>query len=1321
MTPVLTVLVAIALAAPAAAGIVAALGERAILRRLAATLAVVGVAAAAALLGRVLTSDPVRLGDADAPLAIVDRLSAVVLLLSVGLSAIVLGFAARYLDGDRRRAGLLVGLGAAATAAGATAVAGTLASLTAAWIVTTLAVIWLLRGAGAGRAAGTLLAGDLALLAGVAIIIDRVGDVPVDRFGDAAGSLDSGIGLVAGALLVAGAAVRAAQLGGGGWLIRTVGAPTPVSALLHAGVVNAGGYLLIRATPGIPGEALVLAAVVGGISVLVCGAAVLTRPDVKGGLVMSTRAQMGFMLLQIGAGAPAAAAVHLVAHGCFKATLFLASGGAIDGVRRTRDTPRPLGAGTRPALTAALVILPALAVLAVVAVAGNLLAATALPVVVGATLLATRAGSGLVERAAALTTGGAAGAGAGIAVLTLAYVGFVEGGIAVLSDAVPEADPMVAATAVIATVGALLVVLAVVRSLPGPRRRLAPAAEALYPTVSSLGRPEPFRLPTRRVTPLPGAGENRPKRQRIRAQVARAADVVPPLWPLSTFVAVNPFGGFDNEPFEDGMRRAAALYGADMMPSAHQLAEAWRTGQITGADIDAALARDLPETAVPSDLLRGVMLAALDTPRPTPAPVRSRAERLAPSAARIVDREVADVVACWLDDRAGWSPPARAAGLYASWRHTAARDRLAWRLGVRGLRRAVAALPDDPAEAIDLALARLGVPDGERDLELRRQMARLPGTTGYLRYLATHSRGGPSIGVMVELAAVRLSLEALLVPDGMGPDTPPEVPDTTDPVDPGAVLRHAGRAGEPEAAEAARAAIPPERRAALWLGAAEQAFRRRLLARIDALPDEGPPRPAAQLAFCIDVRSEGIRRHLEAAGPYATLGFAGFFAIPMRFRALEAPGATDACPVILTPRHEISEAPAPGEEHRVAHRSRRLRLLAAIEHAAHRAKDDPSSPYPLAEAAGLPMVVLAALRTSAPSAAARIERWLARRLAPPARLVPATSHRPAREGDEITIGMGDAEQVFWAEAMLKAMGLASGFARLLVLAGHGGTAANNPHRAGLDCGACGGNPGLPNARVAAAILNRPEVRAGLRERGLDLPDDTVVVSALHDTTLDLVTLDLDGVPATHMEDALRLQEHLHAAGRAAAAERALELPGAPRTAEAAPAHVRARAADWAQIRPEWALAGCGAMVVGSRELTRGRNLGRRVFLHSYDQALDPDDAALAVILTGPLVVAVLRVDGGARCLRLGVEDAAQRHRRHRGARGPGRRYPHRPAGAVGPARRTHPASAPAAARGRRRARGEGGAGDLPPNPARSPRPRPLGEHRGAGRHGRTVV
>ncbi len=220
-------------------------------------------------------------------------------------------------------------------------------------------------------------------------------------------------------------------------------------------------------------------------------------------------------------------------------------------MRRKRDSPRPLGAGARPALTAALVILPALVVLVVVAVAGNLLAATALPVLVGAALLATRAGSGLVERAAALTTRGAAGAGAGIAVLTLAYVGYVEGGIAVLSDAVPEADPTVAATTVIATVGAFLVALAVVRSLPGPRRRLTPAADALYPTLSALGRPEPFRLPTRRSWPFRSPGWS-----------GRGVSGSGPRWPgrptwSAALAAVElrrgqSLRGFDNEPFEEG-------------------------------------------------------------------------------------------------------------------------------------------------------------------------------------------------------------------------------------------------------------------------------------------------------------------------------------------------------------------------------------------------------------------------------------------------------------------------------------------------------------------------------------------------------------------------------------------------------------------------------------------------------------------------------------------------------------------------------------------------------------------------------------------------
>ncbi|WP_270937509.1 putative inorganic carbon transporter subunit DabA, partial [Falsiroseomonas oryzae] len=248
----------------------------------------------------------------------------------------------------------------------------------------------------------------------------------------------------------------------------------------------------------------------------------------------------------------------------------------------------------------------------------------------------------------------------------------------------------------------------------------------------------------------------------------------------------------------------------------------------------------------------------------------------------------------------------------------------------------------------------------------------------------------------------------------------------------------------------------------------------------------------------------------------------------------------------------------------------------------------------------------------------RVANRLAGRIAP----VAATTPRVALacdDGATAPTGMSPAEQVATAEGALRIMGLTTGFAPVVVLCGHGGQAVNNPFAAGLDCGACGGNRGGPNARIMAEILNDAEVRRGLAARGIAIPTETVFLAAEHNTTTDEVTIWNAGQAASQGTILARLQADLATARAAATEERLARLPG---DAAADPvAAAERRAADWAQVRPEWALARNAAFIVADRGFTKRLDLEGRCFLHSYDWRADADGAALEVILTAPMVVA----------------------------------------------------------------------------------------------------
>ena len=716
------------------------------------------------------------------------------------------------------------------------------------------------------------------------------------------------------------------------------------------------------------------------------------------------------------------------------------------------------------------------------------------------------------------------------------------------------------------------------------------------------------------------------ERAALRSDVALAGRILAPTWPIETFIAVNPLGGLEDRPFPQAVATAGEALGARGTLDEASYRALYADGRISDEDLDGALRRRLgsaisrpvtvgSRTVAAAALLRADLLHG----RPAPPPrrvVRLRSEEAAPAVTDMVDAQTAKWCAAYLDDgHAGWRMPGRDNGFFVAWHDLAGRDRTI-PAAVR------ARLGDLPSRAEDVALAalaELGVDGTGRRGYLQAHLARLPGWSAHVRW-----RGDQGDGInLVDYLAMRLAYEALLL-RAAGPADPPMAEEAELPTSPTAAERAATvvtalSAADADAGVLAEVAqvleqVPVAERAFVWLDAYEAHYRDPLLAALaPSRPTDPSERPSAQVVCCIDARSEGLRRHLEALGHYETLGFAGFFAVAIRFQDLAGGAQTALCPVLLQPRNEIRELPAPGAEGRAARELGGRRALAGAYDGFHAAKEDMVAPFALAEASGFAAGPLAAARTMLAGPYGRLRTRLEQRAAPPAPTV-----LTVQEGFTLE------ERGLFAEVALTMMGLTGGFGRVVVLCGHGSTTENNPYEAALDCGACGGNRGAPNARTAAAILNGDDVRAHLATRGIHVPADTWFVAGEHDTATDRVTLlDRHLVPASHQDALDRLDDDLRGAGAALSAERCATLPGADPQAgpQRAARHVRARSTDWAQVFPEWGLAGNAAFIVGPRAITRGVNLGRRAFLHSYDGAVDEDGAALETILTAPLVVA----------------------------------------------------------------------------------------------------
>ena len=684
----------------------------------------------------------------------------------------------------------------------------------------------------------------------------------------------------------------------------------------------------------------------------------------------------------------------------------------------------------------------------------------------------------------------------------------------------------------------------------------------------------------------------------IDAACARIA----PTWPLDRFIAVNPYWGQLERPIAAAAAHLAGLSGSPMLMPRRWMLSQWQAGRIGRQHLQAAIVAAGVRISI-DELVDGLnnepaMPARL--PLATDIVDANRDLGHAMAWRDYITHHISQTCGAYFDQgQAAWGPDHNG-GLYPSWLRQSAHDfSPAMLMGYSAFTQRLAALPSEPTALIAAALRALRVPAEAHEAYFTALLMSINGWASWCAYHRWQARLEQRDDVqIVHLLAVRLAWEWLLHEGhpalGMADK-----------------LSGAWRTSD-SVIRSAEAALQHDW---LWQAALERSYQtplcQGLMTAPATLPDTAPP--AVQAVFCIDVRSEVYRRALESSSTAVqTLGFAGFFAMFVEYRPLGSEMVRPQLPGLLAPGLCVTdECDAPGLGEVLADR-RKKNLLWRQQWQAFRG--GAGSTFSFVESCGLLYAGKLLKRNfGAGTGPLTVEQTGL----PPHALGQLRPRLPTSGGPDL------AARVTSAATALGAMGLTTGYARLILMAGHGSTSANNPHAAGLDCGACGGQTGEVNARMLAQLLNDPAVRAGLHASGLLVPDSTQFIAGLHNTTTDdLLLYDTDLLPESHAGDLTALKGWLKDAGRRARSERAASLGLAPLAAHADELRdvVNARTTDWAQVRPEWGLADCAAFIVAPRSRSRHLDLAGRSFLHDYLWQRDPGFGVLELIMTAPMVV-----------------------------------------------------------------------------------------------------
>ncbi|UCN00761.1 DUF2309 domain-containing protein [Sulfurimonas sp. SWIR-19] len=466
----------------------------------------------------------------------------------------------------------------------------------------------------------------------------------------------------------------------------------------------------------------------------------------------------------------------------------------------------------------------------------------------------------------------------------------------------------------------------------------------------------------------------------------------------------------------------------------------------------------------------------------------------------------------------------------------------------------------------------------------------------------------------------------------------------------------------------------------IWLKSLEDSYIHAFIDEMKLTQTAQEQRPLASATFCLDVRSELMRRSLESRGNYVTYGAGGFLGFPIAFVEFDKAHEQFLCPAVVKPGNIIFELPKEAHEE---YSSKKI-MNKTTKKVLSDLKNNPYTPYIMVEAIGwifginlfgktfsprktnrflsgfkaqkpkttytldklseqeIEMyvnkmhryVIVEALKNSASQEYAAEEIQAIRdhlvfekelSLDIPKELLEKlrTKYKITRKDYEYQknklkmVGFTLEEKVQYLYSFLMMTGQVDNFAEFVILCGHQSVSDNNPFESALDCGACGGSSSLPNNRALCMIANSKDVREAIAKKGIVIPDDVKFMPALHVTSTDEIKFyDTDILTQGELRKFKKVMADFEEASRIARQERITQLPYTNTQED-----IMVKSMDWSEPRPEWGLAGNMGVFAGPRSSIKHMAFQNRLFMHSYDASLDNENAdILTKIFNGPLIV-----------------------------------------------------------------------------------------------------